>query len=551
MKKLLSLFLCACMIFALAACGTDDPGTQESAGAQGETAGFDFTYVGDPPTTLNLLMATSNMDLTALGYTQAGLFRLVEGKLENDLCESYTVSDDNLTYTFTLRDATWTDGESVTSEQFEYALSRMLDPAGAFSYALYFYPIANAEAYNTGEVASWDEVGVECPDEKTLVITLDYPYASFLETITDNGMFPMRQDFAEAQGESYGTSPETIPYCGPYTIESWEVTNSITYIKNPNYWNAENSFYADKITCQYIQDKGTAFAMYENGEVDCILSLDDVYKDVAPADELVTHMMGSTGVILVNQNGLTPEAGELLSNNNFRLALNYAIDREKYNIYGSELPTTRMIPSTYTTADGTPVVEAYDVFSVPVTGDVELAKDYLSKAMDELGYSSVDELPTLQMVTYESTAIRPYMELVIDMWSQNLGLNNISFTQLPIGSAIGQYYATQYDLFYFTFAYGNAEFDELGYFVTGNDGNLGIWKNEEYDSLLDEIRRTIDDEERYELLRQAEEIFNEESPIIPLSERITFSCLKPEFTGATFDSGTIGSNYFIYLQKTA
>ena len=143
------------------------------------------------------------------------------------------------------------------------------------------------------------------------------------------------------------------------------------------------------------------------------------------------------------------------------------------------------------------------------------------------------------------------MELVIDMWSQNLGLNNISFTQLPIGSAIGQYYATQYDLFYFTFAYGNAEFDELGYFVTGNDGNLGIWKNEEYDSLLDEIRRTIDDEERYELLRQAEEIFNEESPIIPLSERITFSCLKPEFTGATFDSATIGSNYFIYLQKTA
>ena len=66
--------------------------------------------------------------------------------------ESWTISDDGLTYTFKIRDHTWSDGVPVTADDFVYSFQRILDPKLAAEYASLLYPIKNAEALNTGKI---------------------------------------------------------------------------------------------------------------------------------------------------------------------------------------------------------------------------------------------------------------------------------------------------------------------------------------------------------------------------------------------------------------
>ena len=78
--------------------------------------------------------------------------------------------------------------------------------------------------------------------------------------------------------------------------------------------------------------------------------------------------------------------------------------------------------------------------SVPLDGDVEQAKAYLAKAMEELGYSDVSELPQLSLVTWDASEQKLLLETIIDQWKQNLGLTNIQLNQYVIGTAIGSFY---------------------------------------------------------------------------------------------------------------
>ena len=74
--------------------------------------------------------------------------------------ESWTISDDGLTYTFKMRDHTWSDGVPVTAEDFVYSFRRILDPQPAAEYASLLYPIKNAEALNTGKITDLSQLGV-------------------------------------------------------------------------------------------------------------------------------------------------------------------------------------------------------------------------------------------------------------------------------------------------------------------------------------------------------------------------------------------------------
>ena len=89
------------------------------------------------------------------------------------LLSSYEVSEDNRVWTFHLReDALWSDGTPVTSEDFRNTIERALDPASGSGYAVYLFPIENAEEIYNGE-ADMDSLGVETPDDNTLIFRLD------------------------------------------------------------------------------------------------------------------------------------------------------------------------------------------------------------------------------------------------------------------------------------------------------------------------------------------------------------------------------------------
>ena len=166
--------------------------------------------------TQNVELDTLDISNTGDGYATSmmallldSLFRLDENNVPQPaLCESYTVSDDGLTYTFTLRDSKWSNGEPVTAADFVYSWKRTCNPANGFENAFLFnyVPIKNLPEISAGE-ADPDTLGVTAVDDKTLVLELTTPCNWLLEFLCGCYFGPMNQAFVESCGDQPASWP--------------------------------------------------------------------------------------------------------------------------------------------------------------------------------------------------------------------------------------------------------------------------------------------------------------------------------------------------------
>lgn len=153
------------------------------------------------------------------------------------IAKSWKISDDQLTYTFTLRDAKWSDGKPVKAQDFEYAWKRALDPKTATDYAYYLFYLKNGEAFNGGaKGVTAADVGVKATDDKTLVVTLAQPTPYFLSLTAFPTYSPVREDIV-ASNANWWQDPKTYITDGPFKLESYKPKDKLVFVKNSNYWN--------------------------------------------------------------------------------------------------------------------------------------------------------------------------------------------------------------------------------------------------------------------------------------------------------------------------
>ncbi len=564
MKKILAAMLSGAVVLAaLGGCGTytDDgtsssgssssaetssaeSGTGESTDTSADTSAdpMTFTFIGGQPVTLNPILSQSTDDGNSFYLLQSSLFRYTADGVQNEICETYDVSDDGLTYTFHLRDANWSDGEPITAEHFAYALYCYTSPDMGCPQASGYYDIAGAEAFNTGS-GSWEDVGVKAIDDKTLEITLTEPNDDYILQLATSAPTPLRQDFVEAQGESLGSSVDALQYSGPYVLTEWVLDSSLTFTKNPEYWNADESFPVETITLLDVDDANTAYSMFESGEVDALASVSTQYKDALADYTTIQTGGGGMMYIWINENGMSEEAAAVLSNQNFRNALNYAIDRSSTvaAITPLSTPYSRLTLPFYEGLDGGSFADEYPVDCPPLEGDVEQAQEYLALALEELGMSSVAELPEMHFVTWDTAQQRLMCETLIDQWKQNLGIETIQLDQYPIGTAIGNYSSNQFDIFAISISSSLTPYDALENFVNGGDYNNGIWTNDEYDALVEQVKAATDKAEKYELTQQAEQILVDGACIIPFYGLTTAYATQDYVEG--FAIGDLGAGF--------
>lgn len=564
MKKILAAMLSGAVVLAaLGGCGTytDDgtsssgssssaetssaeSGTGESTDTSADTSAdpMTFTFIGGQPVTLNPILSQSSDDGNSFYLLQSSLFRYTADGVQNEICETYDVSDDGLTYTFHLRDANWSDGEPITAEHFAYALYCYTSPDMGCPQASGYYDIAGAEAFNTGS-GSWEDVGVKAIDDKTLEITLTEPNDDYILQLATSAPTPLRQDFVEAQGESLGSSVDALQYSGPYVLTEWVLDSSLTFTKNPEYWNADESFPVETITLLDVDDANTAYSMFESGEVDALASVSTQYKDALADYTTIQTGGGGMMYIWINENGMSEEAAAVLSNQNFRNALNYAIDRSSTvaAITPLSTPYSRLTLPFYEGLDGGSFADEYPVDCPPLEGDVEQAQEYLALALEELGMSSVAELPEMHFVTWDTAQQRLMCETLIDQWKQNLGIETIQLDQYPIGTAIGNYSSNQFDIFAISISSSLTPYDALENFVNGGDYNNGIWTNDEYDTLVEQVKAATDKAEKYALTQQAEQILVDGACIIPFYGLTTAYATQDYVEG--FAIGDLGAGF--------
>ena len=151
-----------------------------------------------------------------------GLVRTgIDDKPEPACAESWEISDDEMTWTFHLRDnLKWSDGEKLTASHFKDGFLRALSPETGSPYAYYAFFIKNGEAFYNGKAKS-EDVGLSAPDDKTFVIKLEYKNPLMLEYIEFSLFMPVRMDIVNKSDRAWAARPETLISNGAFKLENW------------------------------------------------------------------------------------------------------------------------------------------------------------------------------------------------------------------------------------------------------------------------------------------------------------------------------------------
>lgn len=509
--------------------GSDE--TTPAAGTNGSTSQL-AVVTGPEPDTIDPALNSSVDGGTMIIHAFEGLMTLDEnGQPIYGQAESVDISDDNLTYTFHLRDGLkWSDGSDLTASDFVYSWNRAIAPETAADYEYMFDCI---EGYADGKL------NVTAVDDKTLEVKLSAVTPYFLELCAFPAFSPVKQEIVEANPDGWTQDPATYIGNGPYKMKSWEHNSNILMEKNPNYWNAD-AVVSDSIKFVLMEDDSAQLAAYETGDV--------VFIDTVPNDEIPAlrerpdyFVDGQLGTYYVSFN----TKDEILSNPLVRKALILAVDRtyivEQVAQAGQE-EAGAYVPKGLSDAD--PTKEFREVGGnyydpVDYEGNLELAK----AALAEAGYPNGEGLPIIEYLYNEGTGHQQIgealqnmwgelgvkVELVSQEWNTFLNTRKEGDYQVARNGWLGDY---------------NDPISFLDMWITGGGNNDAQWSNEEYDALIKDIKSSANQADRIEKMHRAEDIIFDEWMLCPLYYYTDIYMLKENVTG--FYASKLGFKYFMY-----
>lgn len=528
-KRVLAAFLSMAMVAGLATgCGT--PGGGKSGGDSADGKVFRYA-VNTLPTTLDPTKGQSIGDNEIQHAITEGLTRNTAGDVKPGIAESWDESEDGLTYTFHLRkDAKWSDGEPITAADFEYSWKRLVNPETASPYAFIGDCLKNGQAIEQGKM-DVEELGVKAVDDTTLEVTLEHPTSYFLSLIGSSGQFaPLRQDIVEKYGTDFAATSEKNVYSGPFVMTSSE-DNVWTFEKNDNYWD-KDSINLDKCELNYVENTDTQLSMYEAGDLDYVQVPTAYVSDYKDKADVFAN--GNVDFCYINSKSDNP----VLGNKNFRLALNYALNRNDYNKLANADTFTAFNGLVFPglQAKGTTYGEAYDLnsYSYPLDGDQNKATEYLNAAMKELGIANASDI-TVEVVTTDADSSKRIVETLQEQWQNALGIK-VKIRQVTYADIYGKVFP-EHD---YEIGYGGwgSDYDDpysyLELFKSDSSYNYSQYENPEVDQLLIASQDEPDTDKRMDELNQAEQDILADGAFVPLQARNIYYMLDDDTTGINF-----------------
>ncbi len=309
-------------------------------------------HLGATPKSLDPQKNNATDGATVIQHTFEGLTtKDKNGVVVPGMAESWTTSEDGLTWTFKLRDAKWSDGKPVTAQDFVTGWTRAVDPASECEYAYQLWYVKNGQAISSGEAAP-GTLGVKAVDEKTLEVTLEAPCGYFTQLTAFPTLYPVRADVVA--DDAWANRPKTYISNGPYVLTKFELQNEIIVEKNPNYWNAA-SMPCPTVVMKLTDDDAAALAAFESGEMDIAESFPpEETQRMKDAGYFNVKPILGTYFVCINLEG----DSDFLKDPRVRKALALAIDRD-YIIEVAQneaVPAFEFVPAGVPDADGTDFV---------------------------------------------------------------------------------------------------------------------------------------------------------------------------------------------------
>lgn len=574
MRKTLALLIAVLMLaVCFAAC---KPATDEGVEIPATDSKVLRLQLASEPDRLDPALNSSVDGACLAANSFGGLYTYnAEGQLEPGFVTGYEMSEDGLTYTFTLREGLkWSDGSDLTAADFVYSWKRAANPETAADYS---YMLDVIKGYGV----EGEELAVSAPDNTTVVVELNYPCAYFLDLVAFPTYFPVKQSevegadgYADAEGnilDSGAWAQEAgFVSCGAYMLESWVHNESMTYVKNP-YWYDADKVYYEKLELMLSADDIAIFSAYQAGDLDFI--------DTVPSDEIKTLIDTDPEFYVVDElgtyyvcfdvgsplfDGKTPEQAATM-----RKALALLADRdyiiETVAQTGQKVATS-FLPYNMLDGNGKLFKDAAN-HSYPNGSDgyfePEVNVEAAIEMLESVGYVFVNgkldpSTPiTFEYLTNESTAHVAIAECL----QQDFAAIGIVMTIKSI----------DWDTFLSERKAGNYDVARNGWIADFSDpiNMLEMWGSgsgnndcqfgkttsaaapdwTQYDANLAEIKSTTDFAARAKLMHETEDILMDTGAILPIYYYNDLYMLRTGLNGMY--ANAFGTKYFMYMTPAA
>ncbi len=523
--------------------GSTASSSAASAGGSSIASGFTVQYGGNPETLDPALNSAVDGGNTLLTVMEPLLIINENNEAVAGQAESWTVSEDGLTWVFTMRDGLkWSDGTELNAKDFEYSMKRMVDPNTAAPYAETCLGMIDGyqDAAGNPDPETGDPTTNPDPellnvhaseDGKTLTIVLSYPCSYFDKMAAFVALSPVQQATVEANGDAWCTAPETYVCNGPYMISEWIPSERIVLTKNPNYvggWDS-SKIVSESITLLLLEDSSAAFAAYNSGEAQLI-------KDV-PTDEIPSLTKAEDGgdfyldTILGTYYISVNLTRKPFDDVKVRKALSLALDREYV--------ANTIMQGTYSAAYnlvGPGIVDANGYFYDNANGgnpyispDYDANLEEAKKLLAEAGYPNGEGLPTIEYLTNDSGYHVPLAEYAQQAWG-DLGIN-VTISKVEWASFTPMRRAQEYDVARNGWVMDyNDPSNMIELFMSTNGNNDGKYCNPEFDAAM-EASKTANKTEHFAQMHKAEDILMEDMGCIPVAYYNDFWLQTPSLKG--------------------
>lgn len=502
MKKLLTLILCLAMVLTVFAGCSSAPATEEGASAsgdaaQGEAADSEYkdTLVFAMNTDVQSMDPQIQNDTTSEQVVKMLYNTLLkfqdDGTVVGDLAESWSVSEDKLTWTFNLKQGVkFHNGKELTSADVKATFDRALN--------------AEAGGLRTTEIIKMF-ASVEAPDPYTVTITTDAPYGPMESLMCNMSLGIMDADYIEQYGLDLGTSAEGENGTGPFKVVSWERDQEIVVERFDEYFDTPAKL--QTVVYTIIPEAASRVIALETGEVDVIDK---------PTDEDLARLEADTENFTVLRKPTISQRlfrfgcnDPIISNTKVRQAIVYAIDRQAII---DALFTGSGYPSTAPLA---PVTFGYSDLG-EIEQDLELAKSLLAEAGYPDGFDT-------KIITTERYQNGIELAEIISQQLAEIGIN--AEIEVWEWSALSASWngitADEFDQPIFIMGAGpsmrDADGGLRGLYTTSetglNDRNYGFYSNAEVDALIEQGMQETDQQKRVEIYKEAMEILYREDPV--------------------------------------
>lgn len=523
-------------VFLLSACGGNDESANSSnSDSEGDTPSEQVVHYTAPTelSTMDTVMITDINSSNYLGQVVEGLLKIDE---EGDpvpaiAADEGTVSEDGLTYTYTLRDdVVWSNGDPVTANDFVFAMQKLVNPETGASYSYLAETIENAPEIMAGE-KDVSELGVTANGDHEITFKLTQPTPYFKYLLAFTAFFPQNQTFVEEQGDRYGTSSDTVLANGPFTLENWDGTGLTWDLeKNEDYYAADEIM-LDTINVQVIKETSTAVNLFEAGEVDNAQLTGDIVQQYADDENVVVQKKARTSYVEFNWDN------EYLQNEKLREAIGLVINTD-------DLVNTLL-------GDGSTEIDGFlpaDFVTDPSTGedfteetgsflsyDPERAQELWEEAKSELGVDSI----SLSFVGDDDERSKKLSQYIQGQIQNNLSGVSVELRNVPKKNRLAIADDRDFDLL--LTGWGADFSDAINYMdlmYSDSPYNEGGYANSDYDALIDKAKTTNanNDEKRWEDLQQAHQILTDDFAFVPLYQEAETQLRNPDVEGIIFNS---------------